>query len=687
MQVLGTDVYSSVLHNPDGFFNDKTKMCKFTDQLFEESEKLYNGLSASKKNAIDRKYGKIIHPSKCGYGSKSELILKNMFGSLDLVRTLNFENEYTIKLLQRYLDMLGKDGVISSVDVPITDPIVQSIKDTIDKQCNEDNINNIINKQSLIFLDNPSSDHNILQSNHNMVGGVVSNPTPKTILSKEDRFTKMGCNKKFLDIVTDLVSKESVFSDNNELYIARFQYLVNTIYNSFIDKYKLMNGLNELDIVFLYKGGTTIKILFEKYKNVFTELKMDKFIDIVQSSFKRSDSDYTIFINNTLSDFTKHYLNINKISSYLLQLCRQIINNHPNEIVPFNSINSNNISSTLNHIIQQLNEYIANSGDRCAQLLEMDEIIGLSFNDVHVINANFNRVPSLRTDSVITWNKHNPEEQLIIHIDNEPDNLYLSYNETHEYECGNPSNQTKGQGDKFMLHRMKINFVLYYKHNGLIKTLNCPSELIDVSIAKHNSNDLFFFSQHKDLEIMDYHYNHNDSFCVNYKSYSIYGNVIDLLLILFYSPRVPWESKKYDKRINRLLFFLVLDIFEAYKNDHNKINTLIKTLKDLCNTSLVRNELQIKHKLQSLIKLSDELPNRSFVQLFFEINRLLPQLNNITDKQNYDTFMSYFSNALQSVHINSNVDIQFTGNVPMLGGFHYKYLKYKNKYLQLKKNT
>jgi hypothetical protein len=60
MQVLGTDVYSSVLHNPDGFFNDKTKMCKFTDQLFEESEKIYNGLSSSKKNAIDKKYGKII---------------------------------------------------------------------------------------------------------------------------------------------------------------------------------------------------------------------------------------------------------------------------------------------------------------------------------------------------------------------------------------------------------------------------------------------------------------------------------------------------------------------------------------------------------------------------------------------------------------------------------------------------
>jgi hypothetical protein len=156
---------------------------------------------------------------------------------------------------------------------------------------------------------------------------------------------------------------------------------------------------------------------------------------------------------------------------------------------------------------------------------------------------------------------------------------------------------------------------------------------------------------------------------------------------LFYSPRVPWESKKYDKRINRLLFFLVLDIIEAYKNDHNKINTLIKTLDDLCNTSLVRNEHQIKQKLQSLIELSDELPNRSFVQLFFEINRLLPQLNTTTDKQNYDTFMSYFSNALQSVHINNNVDIQFTGNVPMLGGFHNKYLKYKNKYLKLKHNN
>ena len=49
--------------------------------------------------------------------------------------------------------------------------------------------------------------------------------------------------------------------------------------------------------------------------------------------------------------------------------------------------------------------------------------------------------------------------------------------------------------------------------------VNCaaiPSELIDVSISKHNGNDIYFFSLHKELEVMDYVYNYNNMFNVKY---------------------------------------------------------------------------------------------------------------------------------------------------------------------------
>ena len=121
MQNIDTDIYPFILHNPQEFYKYKTKMCKFTNLLYEDSQKLYNSLPQAKRIAIDKKFGIVIHPTKCGYGSMSELILRTTFGLGDLVRTVNMENAYTIRLLQRYSAMLNNTNNNVSLKEPKND--------------------------------------------------------------------------------------------------------------------------------------------------------------------------------------------------------------------------------------------------------------------------------------------------------------------------------------------------------------------------------------------------------------------------------------------------------------------------------------------------------------------------------------------------------------------------------------
>ena len=87
-----------------------------------------------------------------------------------------------------------------------------------------------------------------------------------------------ACKKHFADIMTDFISSEKIFNDTNMEFVARFQYLVIKLYNKAIAYYryylqkKYGKLYSQTDIFFSYKGGTTMKIVFELYKGIFETL-------------------------------------------------------------------------------------------------------------------------------------------------------------------------------------------------------------------------------------------------------------------------------------------------------------------------------------------------------------------------------------------------------------------------------
>jgi hypothetical protein len=156
-------------------------------------------------------------------------------------------------------------------------------------------------------------------------------------------------------------------------------------------------------------------------------------------------------------------------------------------------------------------------------------------------------------------------------------NIYMSVNETNEYK-------NKDTIATFSLHRLKINFVMYYKTiNGKYGFFNAPSELVDVSILKKDATGLHLFYEHYDLEQKMYKYNYrnpddNTNILVLYKGYTIFGHINDLLFTLFDVSDFPWEDVKYAKRIKRLLMFMFLELCVHFNNNTKLIKAVISQI-------------------------------------------------------------------------------------------------------------
>ena len=149
--------------------------------------------------------------------------------------------------------------------------------------------------------------------------------------------------------MTTAVNNNVVFNDTTSKENFYFQYLINTFFNTKINEYKQYKKITN-DIIFIYKGGTSMQIIHRKYQKLFNN-------DFnVADLFKRSDSDYQIFIKE--NDETKYfniYYDINVITHNILNKIRDFLSNYINtEILLLNKFDDNKLQSILNIANQTL---------------------------------------------------------------------------------------------------------------------------------------------------------------------------------------------------------------------------------------------------------------------------------------------------------------------------------------------
>lgn len=119
----------------------------------------------------------------------------------------------------------------------------------------------------------------------------------------------------------------------------------------------------------------------------------------------------------------------------------------------------------------------------------------------------------------------------------------------------------------FCLQRLKVNFVVLFNNiseeNKIIK--NYSGELIDIVIFKKDSTALHDFYHNLKEEYIRYTYTHLNT-TLQYRSYSINAQLLDLMYILFGMTEYPWNDNKYNNRINRMAFLIVINMYESYKD-------------------------------------------------------------------------------------------------------------------------
>ena len=143
----------------------------------------------------------------------------------------------------------------------------------------------------------------------------------------------------------------------------------------------------------------------------------------------------------------------------------------------------------------------------------------------------------------------------------------------------------------FSLFRVKLNIVLNsassfekidnlsnnyddIRGSGAVKEILIPSEILDVSISgKHDTGHHVIINNDTPLDEKTFLING-----VNYRLfiYSKENHVNDINFILFKQcGYTPWTDSKYDKRIDRLLFFILNNIMAAQSNDKQIMKKLL----------------------------------------------------------------------------------------------------------------
>jgi hypothetical protein len=271
-------------------------------------------------------------------------------------------------------------------------------------------------------------------------------------------------------------------------------------------------------------------------------------------------------------------------------------------------------------------------------------------------------------------------------------NIYLSLNEKIKKNT-NPDYQRL-----FSLLRLKYNFVIFYKRNEKYGILNVPAELIDISIATLDDDDMKYVYKNVTYHINKYTF---DKYLkLDYYGYSITGYIDDILNALFNESNSPWIDPKYTKKISRISYYLMIYILSSNKT----IDIKIKILDDLINIYTIpynRNNLininQLIDNMKSTYSEDDLLQNflNNIQKIYIKDNKIYETsiikhlditqyiIDNIELYNELSQTMIKYLN-INKIIINKYKKINIESYVPQLGGYYNKYLKYKNKYLELK---
>lgn len=543
--------------------------------------------------------------------------------------------------------------------------------------------------------------------------------------------------KEFKGVITDFVVNE-FFPSNVES-----EAFIKLVYNTFTDAiniYCKQINMTDSDIFFVYKGGNILRYVAYQTMHELGGSVADKINKSYKDVFKKSDADFSIYINPKIPNYDTVYLHMNNLAFLLQNELRNEFMLNPSKYFRYYKLNDVEKTKILVAFLEKLNntENVKGKKKYFADKLENGKIVSeatfdfdgeftkLVFEDISTDgnlkplssqtggNGNMqyepkadyyvdydseydlfidlgpkSPKPTYTTDLNLLHEIKNTDpkldkiisEQKQIYSNNTYHSMMLSSNQTLDFWKGD--NHTK-----FSLVRTKVILNgLFVRNNDRLNPIlmKLDGELIDVSLShKDDSNIQHYFDHLKD-NLTEYHIK-TDSEDLKFKAPSQHYLIEDLEGILFINSIFPWDDNKYAKRIKRVLFMYFVILLENNTMLHDE---KIKYLTDIKNNII--NNVSITNSTGAIdIFLKSHKEKDPFWQLLNQLKKIIERNNLIHDldeskfkeyikliSDNIDILTNLIPGKMETCGVQALESARITEGEVLWGGARNKKTKYK----------
>jgi hypothetical protein len=342
-------------------------------------------------------------------------------------------------------------------------------------------------------------------------------------------------NKSLKDVATNFVV-DNFFVTEQSLYC-----FIQYIYESFDNMLKFYRNRNKIDrrqLFFVYKGGNIMRIISNEFLSELPAVASEELSDYYKNFFKRSDADFSIYIDPNIHNHSKTHHEIGVMSYLMLVHIRDRFLKHPETFFDFMKYSNKYRKEVLLEYLPKFNE---------AGEINFDNLVFLK------TGAHSDKGYIRRPDFFVKKSPNYEQNKSIITGNILDSNSYIvnSYNTSLDFRKDSESPRTI-----FTLCRSKIGFTLFKND----KHKHVEGELIDVSIPDRDDGKANHFFENISSNLTMYKLKYKDNE-LKFMSYSLNYLIHDLEEILFIAVKFPWDGSKYEKRINRLFYLYFVDSF------------------------------------------------------------------------------------------------------------------------------
>lgn len=422
-------------------------------------------------------------------------------------------------------------------------------------------------------------------------------------------------DKEIKDVCTDLITNELFRTKQN---VQQFMFLIFRVYETKIFQYIDTNQLPPKSIIFVYKGGNVLRIIEREFYLELPHSAASYLSNFFSHFFKRSDADFSIYINPSLKNFDQVVKDISSLSFEIQKEIRDTILTTPQTFFEFSKYmhayrndilldSFNKIGSLPCFYDPKNTKYY---GLRPLQLSFMENQSSIDYD-----LPNYEGVP----DKTVYFSN---ASETMIQVDkvSGPRPIYVIDNRALKYNKNNRLNH-------FNLVRTKVNFTLTLKDSSnQVVAYQIPGELIDVSIPL--DDNCYHFFNHLNVAIVNYYLN-TDNDVLKFTSYSLSYLIYDLEQMLIFKNYVPWRESKYQKRLARLVYLYFVEMYtlsNTYPNSKKQYylkvvhDLIFKNMTAFCITN---NQLALGSCYNYIKQLIENYPHFKFNNLLKKIYSLL----------------------------------------------------------------